>query len=132
MITQIKKMITVIRKGGFNDYHRNQNINHCNLFSFRNSKGQSIIEYVTFITVVVMALLAMQIYLKRGVQGKIYDMASYIGSESYVPETTTSSFSSNRSVAYESDYAGGVSTTTIILDQTNTSGVSTAIPESVN
>ena len=94
--------------------------------------GQSITEYTVFITVVVMALLAMQIYFKRGVQGKIKDMVGYLGSESYNPNSTYSEFSTDTSVVYETTFEDGIRTTQTLLDQTNRTGEEIVLPETVN
>jgi hypothetical protein len=42
------------------------------------------------ITAVVAALIAMQVYLKRGVQGKIKTSADSFGGQQYEPKKTTS------------------------------------------
>jgi hypothetical protein len=43
--------------------------------------GQSTLEYAVIIAVIVGALLAMQIYLQRGVQGKLRESADSIGQQ---------------------------------------------------
>lgn len=53
--------------------------------------GQSTVEYAVVIAVAVAALLAMQIFVKRGVQGKLRAAAEQVG-EQYVPGKTKSSF----------------------------------------
>ena len=116
--------------------------NHCNQFTpldrkhltgfIKKTRGQSITEYAVFITVVVMALLAMQVYLKRGIQGKIKDMISSLGSESYNPNLTYSNFSLNTSTVYETSYEDGIRTTQMLLDQTNRTGIEIVLPEGVN
>lgn len=98
----------------------------------RNSKltrAQSITEYTVFITVVVLALLAMQIYFKRGVQGKIRDMINYIGSERYNPNLTTGTSTADRLVITDSSYIDGVSTTQVVLDQINRTSQQVVMPE---
>ena len=45
----------------------------------RRRKGQSILEYALIIAVIVGALIAMQIFLKRSVQGKLRDSIDDIG-----------------------------------------------------
>ena len=61
-------------------------------------KAQSTLEYALVIACIVAALVTMQIYLKRGMQGKMRQSADSIG-EQYAPENTTSdmtiNFSSN-------------------------------------
>ena len=44
-------------------------------------RGQSTLEYAVIIAVVVGALLAIQIYMKRGVQGKLRDSTDQIGQQ---------------------------------------------------
>jgi len=53
-----------------------------------NKKGMSVLEYAMFVAVLVAALLSMQMYMKRGLQGKFRQAADEIG-EQYDPETTT-------------------------------------------
>lgn len=42
-------------------------------------KGQSTLEYAVIMAVVVAALVSMQVFMKRGVQGKLKDSADRIG-----------------------------------------------------
>ncbi len=57
------------------------------------SRGQSTLEYALIIAVVVGALLAMQIYMKRGMEGRMRKAADDIGKQfeadkTYVEQTT--------------------------------------------
>lgn len=56
---------------------------------FKTIKAQSILEYAVIIAVVVAALLAMQIYVKRSFQGRFRQAADSIG-EQYAPKNTDS------------------------------------------
>ena len=47
----------------------------------RRIKGQSTLEYAMIIAVVVAAILAMQIYLRRGVQGKLRESIDSVGAQ---------------------------------------------------
>jgi hypothetical protein len=47
----------------------------------KRHKGQSTLEYALIIAVVVGALLAMQVYFKRGVQGKLRESTDDIGNQ---------------------------------------------------
>ncbi len=49
--------------------------------------GQSMIEYVILIVVVISALIAMQVYMKRGVQGRWKTAVDELG-DMYDPQTT--------------------------------------------
>ncbi len=48
---------------------------------FNQKRGQSTLEYAVIIAVVVAALLAIQIYMKRGVQGKLRESSDKIGEQ---------------------------------------------------
>jgi len=52
-------------------------------------RGQSTLEYAVLIVVIIAALIAMQVYLKRGLQGRIRESSDQIG-ESYSPGYTVS------------------------------------------
>lgn len=56
---------------------------------YYKSKAQSMIEYSMMVACLVAALVAMQIYVKRGIQGRIKNAADEIG-EQYSATTTTS------------------------------------------
>lgn len=51
-------------------------------------KAQSILEYSIAVGCVVAALIAMQIYIKRGIEGRLKQTADEIG-EQYAPENIT-------------------------------------------
>lgn len=51
-----------------------------------NQRGQSTVEYAVVIAVIIAALLAMQIYMKRGTMGKLRDASDQIG-EQFDPKT---------------------------------------------
>lgn len=52
-------------------------------------KAQSTLEYAVVVVVIVAALLAMQIYLKRAMQGRLRQAADEAGQQ-YAPRATTS------------------------------------------
>lgn len=54
----------------------------------RFNTGQSTLEYAVIITVVVAALLAIQIYIKRSVQGKLRESTDQIGEQFFANNTT--------------------------------------------
>jgi hypothetical protein len=58
----------------------------------KNGKAQSLAEYAIILAIIVAALLAMQLYFKRGLQGRIHDMANQVSPRQYIPgEGSTSS-----------------------------------------
>ena len=54
-------------------------------------RGQSMVEYAAMIAIVVAALLAMQIYMKRGVSGRLRQGVDSMGGQ-YDPKNTSSNF----------------------------------------
>lgn len=61
-------------------------------------EGQSVLEYAIVIGAVVIALLVMQAYVRRGLQGKLKVIADDLGQQ-YNPYNTTS----DMSITFESD-----------------------------
>lgn len=57
-------------------------------------RAQSTLEYAVVVACVVAAILAMQIYIKRGTQGRLRQASDEIG-EQYSPTATTSSITTN-------------------------------------
>ena len=47
----------------------------------RKNKGQSTLEYAILVVVVIMALIGIQAYLKRGIQGRMKDASDQIGDQ---------------------------------------------------
>lgn len=82
------------------------------------NRGQSTLEYVVIIAVVVAGLLAMQIYMKRGVQGKLRDAGDQIG-EQFVPNNTTWTYNTiSNSRRKEESLTTGESSSTLLGDET--------------
>jgi len=58
------------------------------MFIHLNKKGQGTLEYAVIIAVIVAALIAMQNYVKRGMQGKLRESTDNIG-EQFAPKDTS-------------------------------------------
>jgi cytoskeletal protein RodZ len=52
-----------------------------NYFNNRHKKGQSTLEYAILIIIIIGALLSIQVYIKRGVQGRLKQAADDIGDQ---------------------------------------------------
>lgn len=72
-------------------------------------RGQSTLEYAVIIAVVVAALLAMQIYMKRGVEGKLRDSTDQIGDQ-FDAETTSFDSTTSRTSKTVQITTGGATT----------------------
>ena len=60
------------------------------------ARGQTILDYTVLIVIMIAALLGMQIYLKRGVSGRLRSAADSLGGQ-YAPKHTTSTFTQTTS-----------------------------------
>ena len=78
----------------------------------KNNIAQSTLEYAVIIAVVVAALLALQIYLKRGVQGKLRQSTDNIGEQFEANQTSASSFISTTGNTVQNITQGETKTTT--------------------
>ena len=101
-------------------------------------KGQSTAEYAIMISVVVAAVVGMQLYLKRGLQGKEKDVTDHIGTKlaekvpgltataQYEPYYAQSDYTVTQNAASTQAYkAGGTVNRTVTNDDTTRTGSST-------
>ncbi len=79
------------------------------------SKGQSTLEYAVLIVVIIAALIAMQVYLKRGVQGRMRESSDQIGDQ-FSPGYTVSN-RVKHTFANTIEHTDAYSTTTEIANQ---------------
>jgi len=71
-------------------------------------KAQSLTEYAILIGIVTAALIAMQIYIKRGIQGRIKDLADQLSERHYEPLTTDAEYNVTQTGTRVSKYEDGV------------------------
>lgn len=83
-------------------------------------RAQSTLEYALMIAVVVGALIAMQVYVKRGLQGKLKSATDDIG-EQYSPGYTTGVVTVDSTTNTHENLAGGVTTSNSITGQNRVS-----------
>jgi hypothetical protein len=69
-------------------------------------KGQTTLEVVILIGFVVAALIAMGVYIKRGIQGRLRDSADQIGDQ-YSAGNTTSIYTTKSSMEQTENIQGG-------------------------
>lgn len=85
------------------------------MFIYLNKKGQNTLEYAVIIVIVVLALLSMQFYLKRGVQGKLREASDDI-SEGFSPTSTTYTRNTNMlSNSTETKFGGALNTNAMAI-----------------
>ena len=78
----------------------------------RNRRGQSILEYAILMVIVIAALLSLQTYIKRGIQGRLKQATDDIG-EQYGTNTTFNKTTRSYSQTTEKGDAGTTVTNTI-------------------
>jgi len=91
------------------------------MFRYLNKKAQSTAEYVIVLGLIIAALVAMQTYIKRGLQGRIRDVVDFtdqggqmvatdtvqFSGEQYEPYYLTSTFDSERNSFDTEDMTAG-------------------------
>jgi len=80
---------------------------------FNKHLGQSITEYAVLLAVVAAALIAMQVYMKRGIQGRMRDLADQISPREshYERGQTDSNYNITQTGTTVQQYKDGVSRT---------------------
>ena len=68
---------------------------------FRRMKGQSTLEYAVLIVIIIGALLTIQVYVKRGVQGRLKSASDDIGDQFSVGNTNVLMTTKTRSETRE-------------------------------
>ena len=100
----------------------------------RNKKAQTTAEYAILIGLVVAALVAMQTYVKRGLQGRMKDATDRVATENtaigqtkqYEPYYLSSTFDTTRDTAEKEDItSGGGVTRTLSKDESARTGSQT-------
>lgn len=87
------------------------------MFKFlRKIKGQSTLEYAVLIIIVIGALLSIQVYIKRGIQGRLKSAADDIGDQFSVGNTNVRTTTSTTSNTQET-FLAGQSSQTLLSDE---------------
>jgi len=91
------------------------------MLQYLNQKrGQSTLEYAVLVVIIIGALLTIQVYIKRGVQGRLKSAADDIGDQ-YSDGNTNSIKSTTRSGETQELFNAGISTSNIVGNEvTNT------------
>ncbi len=99
----------------------------------KNKRGQSTLEYAVLIIVIIGALISIQVYIKRGVQGRLKDSSDQIGDQFspgntnvIVAEKVTSNESQQFGIAGQ-----GVQTSTLLNAETTNSVTKSVIANNV-
>jgi len=71
-----------------------------------SKRAQSILEYSVLIAIIVAALIAMQVYIKRGIQGRLRSATDDIG-EQFSPGYTTFTYTTKTTAKSTETVEGG-------------------------
>ena len=101
------------------------------MLRIRKRNGQSVLEYIILIVIVIAALLTLQVYMKRGLQGRLKQATDDIGDQyttakdaNYikVKHKTTNAWSNNIGGVSEEKLVTPETTNTWMSIQTNADG----------
>jgi len=70
-------------------------------------KAQSLTEYGILIGIVTAALIAMQVYIKRGIQGRIKDLADQLSATHYEPHNVEANYTITQEGTRVNKYING-------------------------
>ncbi len=85
----------------------------------RRKKGQSTLEYAVLIIIIIGALLSIQVYIKRGIQGRLKGAADDIGDQ-FSPGNTNYVQTINTSSHSNETFTKGVSKSALLDDEVTT------------
>lgn len=94
------------------------------MFRLKDERAQSTLEYAVIIAVIVGALIAMQVYIKRGIQGRFREASDQIG-EQFSPDTSTYNYTTTSNSAQTENLLSGETTTNITKGSQNRTGTET-------
>tara|TARA_B100000745_G_C19991638_1_gene336272 strand:+ start:167 stop:502 length:336 start_codon:yes stop_codon:yes gene_type:complete len=87
-----------------------------NYFNNRRKKGQSTLEYAILIIIIIGALLSIQVYIKRGIQGRLKSATDDIGDQ-FDPGNTKSNFTMTRSSETLETFTDGVTESRLTAEE---------------
>lgn len=92
----------------------------------KKTKGQSTLEYAVLIIIVIGALLSIQVYIKRGVQGRLKSATDDIGDQ-YSPGNTNVRMKTHVASNTQDTFKAGVTNSALLGDEKTTTSTNMAI-----
>jgi len=90
--------------------------------------GQSTAEFAVLLALIAAAIIAMQVYIKRGLQGRIRNLADQISTEQYEEGRTESRYTTKQHSTNKQKTDAGVSQSSLV-ETTERSGDETVTPQ---
>jgi hypothetical protein len=98
-----------------------------NYFNNRHKKGQSTLEYAILIIIIIGALLSIQVYIKRGVQGRLKQASDDIGDQFSVGNQNVEMVTTVSSKTNDTFSAGVTKSEIVVAEVTTVVGSSNVI-----
>ena len=92
----------------------------------KRQKGQSTLEYAILIIIIIGALLSIQIYIRRGIQGRLKSATDDIGTQ-FSPGNTNIVRTMHTSSNTEETFISGESNSKLVADEITTSAMNSEI-----
>jgi len=92
----------------------------------KRQKGQSTLEYAILIIIIIGALLSIQVYIKRGVQGRLKSATDDIGDQFSPGNTNVVKTMTTTSVSRDT-FAGGVTSSVLQADEVTTDTMNSTV-----
>ena len=97
-----------------------------NYFNKRRNKGQSTLEYAILIIIIIGALLSIQVYIKRGVQGRLKSATDDIGDQFSVGNTNVTR-TMDVTATTQDTFIGGVTRSQVIVAETTLDSMNSGV-----
>lgn len=78
------------------------------IIGIHKNKAQTTNEYAILLAIVVAALIAMQLYVKRGIQGRVHELGLQISEKQYEQGLTESDYTIVQNGATRQEYQQGL------------------------
>ncbi len=97
------------------------------MFKFlKKIKGQSTMEYAVLIIIIIGALVSVQVYIKRGIEGRLKSVTDDIG-EQFSPGNTNQFLTTNTRSVTNDTYSNGATKSTLLETELTSTKINTLI-----
>jgi len=86
----------------------------------KKKKGQTTLEYAILVIIIIAALISIQTYIKRGIQGRLRSAADDIGDQYSPGNTNVTIVTHSKSQTRDQNYQGNANSVLLSQDLSNT------------
>jgi flagellar basal body-associated protein FliL len=116
-----------------NGFSKEPNEEERSMFNYlhkRKKKGQSTLEYAILIIIIIGALLSIQVYIKRGVQGRLKSATDDIGDQFSVGNTNVVKMMTVSGQTLDT-FVGGTSKSQMLTDEITTESMNSDVANQI-